>query len=218
MAKIYTDTLRDIKEYDIDLKEDIFKQILEIRKRETYDWERFFLRFISEEDLSKYNFNNSESINQFRDDRMSCSSPLKGMAGCNQREDMLSKGIRYAGTIISDPNKNAVGQFDVIGDTMIYSPIFPYFYEERDLIKFARDEYFTTIPYDVLALNQIKYVKKYLIHTGRILSLQELIKNKYGHFAMEKISKKQMIELAKNPEQGRILQRKYLESKTIKTN
>ena len=213
MAKIYTKTTGNIKEYDIDLNDDIFKQILEIRKNFLYDRERFFLNYISDEDLSKYDFNDEESIEHFLNDTKSLHSPIKGMAGCNQREDMLSKGIRYAGNIISDPNKNVLGQFDIINNTMIYSPIFPYFYEERDLIKFARDEYFTTIPFDVLALNQIKYVKKCLIYTGKTLSLKELANSKYGSYAMEKVSKEQMKEFIKDPEQGRLLKREIIESK-----
>ncbi len=212
MAKIYTKTTGNIKEYDIDLNDDIFKQILELRKNYLYDRERFFLNYISDEDLSKCNFNDEESLEQFSNDTMSKLSPIKGMAGCNQREEMLSKGIRYAGNIISDPNKNVLGQFDIIDNTMIYSPIFPYFYEERDLIKFARDEYFTTIPFDVLALNQIKYVKKCLIYTGKMLSLKELANSKYGYYAMEKVSKTQMKEFIKDPEQGRLLKRKFIES------
>ncbi len=37
MAKIYTKTTGNIKEYDIDLNDDIFKQILELRKNYLYD-------------------------------------------------------------------------------------------------------------------------------------------------------------------------------------
>ena len=61
--------------------------------------------------------------------------------------DMLQKDIRYAGIKISDPSRNILGQFDIRNHVMTYSPISPYFFEERDLCKFARDDYFTTFSF-----------------------------------------------------------------------
>lgn len=207
MANVFYDRIIDFQQYDINLNENIFEQILETRKTEL-DSERFFLRYISDEDVSKYDFNNKDSLREFRDIRYTCKSPIKRMAGCNLRAEMLEKGIRYAGIILSDPYKNVLGQFDVINDSMIYSPIFPFFYDERDLIKFANDVYFTTIPFDELVMNQMNYVKKFYVHVGNAMTTKEL--RKYGRFIFEEISKDQMIDYIKHPEQGEKVLKKYI--------
>lgn len=207
MSNVFYDRIVDFQQYDINLNDNIFSQILDTRKTEL-DSNRFFLRFISKEDLSKYDFSDKESLNRFRDICCTFYSPLKRMAGCNLRPEMLEKGIRYAGIIISDPNKKVLGQFDVIDDRLIYSPIFPFFYEERDLIKFANDVYFTTIPFDELVLNQIKYSNRFFVHVRNSKTIKDY--NKYGEYIYEEISKSQMTEFLTNPKKGEKVLRKYL--------
>ena len=163
MPNVFYDRVIDFQQYDIDLNNNIFSQILDTRKT-GLDTNRFFLKYISKDDLSKYDLSKKESLNEFRDICCTFNSPLKRMAGCNLRPEMLEKGIRYAGIIISDPEKKVLGQFDVINNSIIYSPIFPYFYEERDLVKFANDEYFTTIPFEELVLNQINNANSFFVH------------------------------------------------------
>ena len=207
MPNVFYDQIIDFQKYDINLSDNIFEEILKTRKNKL-DSERFFLRYISEKELSKYNFNSKESLNKFRDICYSFMSPIKGMGGCNLRPDMLEKGIRYAGIIISDPDKKVLGQFDIRNDSIIYSPIFPFFYEERDLIKFANDEYFTTIPFEELVMNQINYAKKFYVHIGNSATIEDT--NRYGKFIMDEISKNQMIDYLTNPEQGKKVLKKYL--------
>ena len=207
MFNVFYDRIIDFKQYEIDLNDNVFKQILESRKK-GIDSNRFFLRYISPEDLAKYNFNDAESLGNFRDICCTFMRPLKGMAGCNLRPDKLQQGIRYGGIIISDPNKNILGQFDIRDETIIYSPIFPFFYEERDLIKFANDEYFTTIPFEALVMNQIDYAKRFYVHVGNSKTLKEI--RKYGEYIMEEVDKTEMIDYLTDPMQGERVLKKYL--------
>lgn len=207
MPNVFQDQIINFRQYDIDSNDNIFSQILDIRKT-GLDSNRFFLKYISKEDLSKYDFSNEESLNEFRDICSTYNSPLKRMAGCNLRPEKLEKGIRYAGIIISDPNKKVLGQFDIIDDRIIYSPIFPFFYEERDLIKFANDEYFTTISFEDLVLNQINHANRFFVHVGNPKTIKDY--NKYGDYIMDEIGKEQMIEYLAIPEKGEKVLKKYL--------
>lgn len=207
MPNVFYDQIIDFQQYDINLNDNIFNQILETRKNKM-DSERFFLRYISEEELSKYDFNSKDSLKGFRDVCCSFMSPLKGMAGCNLRPEMLERDIRYAGIILSAPDKKVLGQFDVRNGSVIYSPIFPFFYEERDLIKFANDVYFTTIPFYELVINQINHANNFYVHIGNSKTIEDF--NKYGKFIMDEISKSQMIDYLVNPEQGEKVLKKYL--------
>ena len=209
MANVIFDRIIDVKQYDINLEDDIFSQILETRKNH-YDSKRFYLKYISSEDLSRSDLNNKDSINEFRDIRHTSLSPVKGMAGCNLMPELLEKGIRDAGIVISDPNKQVVGQFDILDGKMYYSPIFPYFDDERDIVKFASDDYFTSITFDQLVLNQLKYVKEFYLHIRDPKTIKEI--NKYGDYIFEEISKNQMIDFVKDPEQGQKVLNKYYES------
>ena len=207
MSNVFQDQIINFQQYDINLNDNIFSQILDIRKT-GLDSNRFFLKYISKEDLSKYDFSNEESLNEFRDICSTYNSPLKRMAGCNLRPEKLEKGIRYAGIIISDPNKKVLGQFDIIDDRIIYSPIFPFFYEERDLIKFANDDYFTTIPFEDLVLNQINHANRFFVHVGNPKTIKDF--NNYGDYIMNEIGKEQMIEYLAMPEKGEKVLKKYL--------
>ena len=207
MTNVFYDRIIDFKEYEINLDGNIFQQILETRKN-GLDTDRFFLKYVSPEALSKYNFNNIDSVNEFRDVSCSFWGPVKAMSGCNLRPDKLEKGLRYGGIIISDPEKNILGQFDVLDDSIIYSPIFPYFYEERDLIKFANDEYITTISFEELVMNQINYAKRFYVHTGNTKTVVEF--RKHGKYIMDEISKSQMIDYLMDRKQGEKVLKKYI--------
>lgn len=209
MPNVFFDRIIDFKQYDINLEDNIFSQIIETRKKK-YDAKRFFLRYISSEELAKYDLNNIDSLNEFRDIRCSCLSPVKGMAGCNLMPEFLEKGIRDSGIAISDPNQQIEGQFDIMDGKMYYSPIFPYFYEERDIIKFASEYYLTTIPFDQLVLNQIKFVKEFYVHVRNPKTFKEIYQ--YGDYVFEEISKNQMIDYVKDPEQGQKVLKKYMDS------
>lgn len=144
MSNLFNDEIIKFNQYDIDLNRDnIFDTILNIRKN-GFDRERFFLNYITDDVLANFDFNDTDSLNDFRN---LPTYPYKLMGGCNVMSDMLQKDIRYAGIKISDPSRNILGQFDIRNHVMTYSPIFPYFFEERDLCKFARDDYFTTFSF-----------------------------------------------------------------------
>lgn len=208
MANVFIYKTGEFNQYDISSNEDIFGSILEKRENDL-DSKRFFLKYIPASLLSKYNFNDENSLNEFRNVHLSIfTDSIKGMGGCNLREEMLEKDIRYAGIKLSDPYKKIPGVFDIRNSVMTYSPIFPFFYEERDLIKFANDTYFTSIPFETILINQINNATKYYIHIGNYQMARETIK--YGRYILEQISKEQMIEYATNPELGEKVRKKYL--------
>ena len=207
MANVYIDNIIEFNQYDIPVDKDIFESILEKRKK-GLDSERFFLEYIPASELAKYNFNDPDSLKAFRKIQLSCMDPSKGMGGCNLREDMLEKDIRYAGTKLSDPYGKISGVFDIRNHIVTYSPIFPFFYEERDLIKFANDTYFTSIPFEEIIMNQINHATKFYVHIGNYRTAKEIVR--YGSYILEQISKKQMIEYATNPELGEKIVKKYL--------
>lgn len=207
MANFFIDNIISFDQYDISLDGDIFADILEKRKN-GIDSERFFLKYIPIAELSKYDFNDKDSIKKFRDVCCSFMNPIRGMGGCNLREEMLEKDIRYAGIKLSDPYGKIPGCFDIRNHVMTYSPIFPFFYERRDLVKFANDTYFTSIPFEMILNNQIDNATEYYIHTGNYHTAIELMK--YGSYVLEQISKEKMIEYATNPELGEKVRKKYL--------
>ena len=199
MPNVFNDEIVRFNQYDFDTSKDVFKQILESRKRRI-DSERFFLQYIPIGVIEKYDFNDKVSLDEFRDVCTSFVSPLVRMAGCNLREDKLEQDIRYAGIKISDPSKNILGQFDIRNHCITYSPIFPFFYEERDLVKFARDSYFTTLTFEQLIMNQINNADKYYVHIGNYKKLKDI--SKYGSYIMEEIDRDEMIRYASQREKG----------------
>lgn len=132
MPNVFYDQIIDFQQYDINLNDNIFNQILETRKNKM-DSERFFLRYISEEELSTYDFNSKDSLKGFRDVCCSFMSPLKGMAGCNLRPEMLERDIRYAGIILSDQDKKVLGQFDVRNGSVI-SVLYFHFFMKKEIL------------------------------------------------------------------------------------
>lgn len=65
--------------------------------------------------------------------------------GCNLRKENVEKGIRYSGIKLSDPSEEISGVFDRHARVLTQSPIFQQFYQERDLCKYAKDAYFTSV-------------------------------------------------------------------------
>ena len=207
MAQIYRDRIIRLEQIDISSTEDMFSRILENKKHEI-DNDRFFLSYISPEELAKYDFSNNESLNRFRHACISLDDPLKPMGGCNLREEELSKGIRYAGMKLSDPYGLIPGVFDINNRNITYSPIFPLFYDERDNIKFARDTYFTSMTFQEIIINQINNAMEYYVHVGNYSAARDILK--YGSYIFERINKEQMLEFATNPEKGQKVLSRHL--------
>lgn len=210
MAQVFRDKMIRLDSFDISSTENIFSRILEERKHEI-DNNRFFLEYISLEDLAKYDFNSPDSLNRFRRACVSLNSPLKAMGGCNLKEEDVEKGIRYSGMKLSDPFGIIPGVFDVNNHVVTYSPILPFFYDERDLSKFARDTYFTSIPFQEILMNQIENATDYYVHVGNYSAARDILK--YGRYIFEKVGKADMIELATNPEKGEKILSKSLDLK-----
>lgn len=207
MNNIYKDDIFKFNQYTLNPEEDIFKKILEIRKNEI-DSKRFFLKYIPNNELNKYNFNDLNSLENFRNDCFKWNSPLKNMGGCNLIDEEIKKGIRYAGIKLSDPYGKIIGVFNISNNVILYSPIFPLFYEERDLIKFAEETYFTPISFEELIINQINSAHDYYVHIGNYSNVKDIIK--YGSYIWKKVNKDQMIDYATNPNSGEKILKKHL--------
>ncbi len=200
MKTVYRDILNSIEKIDMCNDEDIFKRIL--REREYYiDESRFFLRYVPTDILLKYDFNDFDDINKFRDVYSSSFSSFVIIGGCNNREEALSKDIRMSGIKMSDPSGKLPGQFDVRDGKLTYSPFFPLFYNERDLVKFAKDEYFTSLTFNEIIMNQIENVSSFYVHTGNYNNPR--IISKRGPYVFEKVTKNDMINFVNNEEEGK---------------
>ncbi len=199
MAKLFFDEFISFNQYDVDLNDDIFESIL-YKRKDDIDCDRFFLDYIPSSELDKYDFNDKDSLNQFRNVCVSYESPRKRIGGCNLSPSKLEEDIRLSGIKLSDPDKRVLGQFDVRNHIVTYSPIFPFFYDERDITKFARDTYFTSISFEELVLNQINHAVSFFVHVGDYTSARDIIK--YGTHIMEEVSKEKMIEYLTYPESG----------------
>lgn len=210
MAQIFRDRIIKFDTYDIEENEDIFARILEERKNEI-DGNRFFLSYIPYEELSKYDFSNSESLNQFRHACCSIDDPIKSMGGCNLIEEEIRKGIRYSGMKLSDPYGIIPGVFDVNNHIVTYSPIFPLFYDERDNIKFARDIYFTSISFEDIITSAINSANGFYVHVGNYSTPGDILK--YGGYIFEQVNKDEMLAFTMNPEKGEKVLKKYLQLK-----
>lgn len=207
MNKIYRDEIIRFNQFDVREDGDIFQTILDKRKGGR-DSQRFFLNYLPQEIANDYDFNDSQSLQNFREKCFRISSPILGMGGCNLVEEELQRGIRYAGIKISDPNGNVFGSFNIGEGKIIYSPIWPHFYEERDHIKFANDNYFTTMTFEEIMERQIDLATDFYIHTGNYMALKDIIK--HGDYIFEKISKDQMLDFLHQPETGEKVLKKYL--------
>ena len=210
MIKIYKDDIFRFNQINLRKDGNVFQTILDERERKT-DPKRFFLKYIPQEIVDVYDFNDKESLEQFRNMCLGFNSPLKEMGGCNLREDSLEKGIRDSGIRLSDPNGDILGAFNIAGDKIIYSPIFPRFFDERDNIKFANATYFTTMTFEEIMENQIKLAKEFYVHTGDYRKISEI--SKHGRYIFEKVTEEEMIDFTKNKENGKKILRKHLDIK-----
>lgn len=118
------------------------------------------------------------------------------MGGCNLTEGHKELGIRHYGMKLSDPSGEIPGVFDVNNHVITYSPIFPLFYEERDIVKFARHTYITSLTFQEILVNQINNAKEFYIHVGDYATIKERLK--YGDYIFEKITREQMLEFVIN--------------------
>lgn len=214
MNKIYKDDFLQFNQFDLREDGDIFQTILDERKNKI-DPKRFFLKYLPQDVADKYDFDDLESLKKFRNDCLS-SKIIKDMGGCNLHEDWIKKskkcsdGIRYAGKKISDPSGEVLGTFNIEEGKIIYSPIFPYFYQERDNTKFANETYLTTMTFEEIMQKQIDLAVEFYIHTDikDFISAEELVK--YGKYVYEKVSKDQMLEFVYQPEIGQKVYKKYM--------
>lgn len=207
--KYFKDNIIEFQQKELETNEDLFEIILKEREHEI-DSKRFFLEFLPAEILSHYDFDNPKSLKEFRNACLNIDSPLMKMGGCNLHSDYLEKDkkmgyLRYAGIKMSDPFGKIYGSFDIRENRITYSPIFPHFYEERDLCKFASDTYFTTMKFEDIMLIQIDKANEYFVHTGN--SYQIGINSPY---ILEKVTKDQMKEFVVNPKKGEKIYRKFL--------
>ena len=207
MLKIYRDEIFRFNQFNLRKDGDIFQTILDERK-DKKDSQRFFLEFLPQDVANRYDFNNIDSLYKFRDDCLRLTSPLQPMGGCNLVKEELQRGIRYAGKKISDPSGKLLGSFNIIEGKIIYSPIFPHFYDERDNIKFAKDTYFTTMTFEEIMQRQIDLATEFYIHTGNYIAIKDI--TKYGNYIFEKIDKDQMLEFLYQSESGEKVLRKHL--------
>ena len=153
-------------------------------------------------------FNNLDSLWEFRKKCGTWDNPIMKMGGCNLRKEEMDKGLRYGGIKMSDPEGKIMGSFDIRDGIMTYSPIFPPFYQERDLIKFANDIYFTTMKFEEIMMQQLNHVSDFYVHIGYYETVKELVKN--GRYKLEKVSKDQMVDFINIPEEGEKIYKKNL--------
>lgn len=198
---VYRDKFYKIEQYSIPRprKKDIFETILEHREDER-DKDRFFIKYIPWEKLYGYNFSNPADVQRFTDTCNSIDTPLMLMGGYNMDPRYLNDDVRYAGIKMSDPYGKIYGVFDIRDGIITYSPFFAPFYEERDLCKFARDEYFTAMTFEEIMLGQIEKAKECRLHIGNYKSIKDIIQ--YGQYILEPVTKVEMISFVQNPEEG----------------
>jgi len=207
MTKVYRDEIFRFNQFDLREDGDIFQTVLDERKQLT-DSQRFFLEYLPQNIADNYDFNNVESLTKFKEACLSFDSPLQKMGGCNLREIDLEKGIRYSGIKMSDPSGKILGSFNIGNNKIIYSPIFPHFYAERDISKFAIDTYFTTMTFEEIMERQIDLAIEFYVHIGNYKTLKEVVKN--GDYIFQKINKDKMLEFVSDREQGEKVYKKYL--------
>lgn len=207
MAQLFRDRIIHFEQFDVSPTEDIFVRILKEKENEK-DNRRFFLNYIPLDVVSKYDFTNDGSINEFRYVCNGIDSPLMPMGGCNLKEEEKNKGIRYNGIKLSDPYGIIPGVFDINNKIITYSPILPLFYLDRDNIKYAKDTYFTCMTFQEIIINQINNAVEYYVHIGNYSAIKDILK--YGKNIFEKIEKEEMVEFVENPKKGQKILNRHL--------
>ncbi len=209
MEKYFRDKIIKFEQKTLKPNDNIFEIILEERRKEI-DSKRFFLKYLPVEVLSDYNFDDPTLLKKFRDASLSVDCPIMRMGGCNLHPEYLEKDkeygyLRYAGIKMSDPYGKILGSFDVRDGIVTYSPLFPHFYKERDLIKFANDTYFTTMKFEDIMAVQIDEADECFVHVGN--SYQIGVTSPY---ILQKVTKDQMLAFVSNPEEGEKIYKRTL--------
>lgn len=207
MNKVYYNDVINFKGIDLEDKASVFDTILEDRKA-GLDAKRFFLNYISPEELEQFDFSNLDSLRAFRRKCLTINDPLVHMGGCNMHPDCVDRGLRYSGIKMSDPKEEVYGTFDRHEGILIYSPIFPRFSEERDLIKFAREVYFTSLSFEDVMLREVDAAQEYKLHVDNYKTAKDVAT--YGSYVMESISRDEMINFINNPSEGEKIRNKAL--------
>ena len=123
------------------------------------------------------------------------------MGGCNLWEKYMYD-MRISGKKISDPYGRIYGSFDIRNGIITYSPLFAHFYNERDIAKFANDQYFTTMTFEDIMKYQIEVSNQFYVHTGYDYT------NRDRKYILESISPSEMLDFVNNPKFGEMLLKK----------
>ena len=199
MNKIFYDNFFRMNEIELKQNGDVFESILDSRKNDV-DAERFFIKFLPSSEYEKYDFSDRSSLREFRDVCFSIDTPIMPMGGCNLWKRYMDEDMRISGKKISDPYGRVLGSFDIRDGIITYSPLFNHFYNERDVAKFANDQYFTTMTFEDIMRLQIEIANKFLVHTDNYTSSRDL--NRFGRYVFEEVSSSEMMDFVNNPELG----------------
>lgn len=200
MNKIFYDNFFKMNEIPLRSDGDVFESILESRKNDI-DKDRFYIKFLPVIEFEKYNFNDKQSLREFRDICYSIDTPIMPMGGCNLWERYMSD-MRISGKKISDPYGRIYGSFDIRNGIITYSPLFAHFYNERDVAKFANDQYFTTMTFEDIMKYQIDVSNQFYVHTGYDYT------NRDRKYILESVSPSEMLDFVNNPKSGEMLLKK----------
>ena len=204
MSKIFYDNFFKMKEIELKKDGDIFESILESREN-SFNKDRFYIGFLPNEEFLKYDFNNPNSLSDFRDICVTIDSPIMPMGGCNLWEKYMYD-MRISGKKISDPYGQVLGTFDIKNGVVTYSPLFAHFYNERDVAKFANDHYFTTMSFEEIMKYYIEKSQEFYVHTDNYTSIRDI--NRYGRYVLEQISASEMLDFVNNPNSGKLILKK----------
>lgn len=201
MSQFFIDDFFEVKQYSLGEDEELFERILKEREG-GIDPKRFYLEYIPTELYSELDFENPSSS------LCSINEALITMGGCNLEQRDLDRGMRYSGIKISDPSGLILGTFDVHEDKMTYSPIFPHFWEERDVCKFAYESYITRMTYEEIIAKLIERTHEFYLHVGGYTSFADIAN--HGIYRFEKITKEEMIKFSTQPKEGQMVLKRSL--------
>lgn len=202
MNKIFYDNFFKMNEIPLSSDGDVFESILDSRK-DSFDRERFYIKFLPMGEFQKYDFNSEESLDEFRDICFTVDTPILGMGGCNLWEK-YADDFRRSGKKISDPYGRIYGSFDIRDGIITYCPLFNQFYKEYDVGKFANSQYFTTMSFEDIMKYQILKAHEFYVHTGYN------IVHGNREFILEKINGNEMMDFVTDSKLGEMVLRKKI--------
>lgn len=208
MPRYYKDDIISFSEYDVEKRQSVYENIASERKCEA-DKDRFFLDYVAKEVLDNYDFHELKSIQKFRDMCLTTEGIMVPMGGANFTDKAIDKGFRYSGFRMSDPEKRIIGVFDRFEDALFYSPLLPFFFEERDFCKFANDRYFTSMTFEEIVKRELEAVHEYYVHTDYYTSAQDIAKK--GREVYEEVTHDEMLGFLTKPGDGEAIKRSYQE-------